>query len=402
MRRALVLLVPLALLLTAAALVGATAAQTAPDGQSPLVSVHGNATNYLTMAPPAVESTGHATVGLDVGLAVSTDGRNLQTTHELRSFRQRFAAAETDENRTAAYEATITSIEERTDELRARSVGLISSYAQRSVTAETLVRERAAISAEAASLQQVVDELNLVARQRLGYDLPDEHGARLENVDGRLAILQGSIADRTARLAASGSSHQVVYVESSTSGATFALMEGDTYVRETYLGDEYDPSAPDQFADGDGNPIERVLQRATQLYPTTNSEGVSAVGTTGVYQYNAMFEGGLVSVYIDGATTNAFRESLQADAPSFPPSERAETRSGAVTLQVNRTFSTGPMEIELVDSTTGTGLDGSVTVDGQPVGNTGLDGRLWAVEPRGEVTVEASTPEENLTLVLEA
>jgi len=42
-----------------------------------------------------------------------------------------------------------------------------------------------------------------------------------------------------------------------------------------------------------------------------------------------------------------------------------------------------------VTTESGNPLDGTVTVDNRTVGDTGPDGRLWTVAPRGNVTVTA-------------
>jgi len=398
MRRAIALLVPL--LVLAAALSVGTAAQDT-GGDALLVAEHGNATNYLAIEPAAVQTTARPSAGMDVGLEVGIDGRGLHAAHELRTFRQRFDAADTDANRTAAYDATISAIEERTDQLHARTDETIAAHARGTIDAETLLRERAAIGSEAARWHAVVRELEAVDDERLGYDLPADQDVRLANLTGRLTVLQGPISDRTARLAAGTTSPQSIYVESSSSGYAFALMEGDTYIRETYLGDEYEPTAPDSFAEASANRIEAVLARATELYPTTTSEGVSGFGSTSIYRYNAETEGGVMTVYLDGGTRNAFREGHQSDAPVLPVSDTVTARNGTVALRVNRTFTTGPMEISLVDPVTGTPVQGTVWVNDDRVGTTDAEGSMWAIEPRGEVTVEATTPDANLSVSFE-
>jgi hypothetical protein len=59
------------------------------------------------------------------------------------------------------------------------------------------------------------------------------------------------------------------------------------------------------------------------------------------------------------------------------------------------------MEISLVDPVTGTPVQGTVWVNDDRVGTTDAEGSMWAIEPRGEVTVEATTPDANLSVSFE-
>jgi hypothetical protein len=400
MRHSLVALVPL-LVLLAASLAGATAAQSAPGDEPLIVADHGNTTNYLTLPPAAVQATDGATIGMDLGLVVGTDGRTLQTTHAVRTFEDRYRAGDTDANRSAAYDAAIDAIDRRTERLEAHTRTVIAGHAAGSLETGTLLRERAAVSVEAARLQAAVRDLEATDQDRLDYDLPADRELKLANLTGRLAVLQGPVSERTARLAAGGGSPQAVYAESSATGYTLAMMDGDAYVRETYLGAEYDPAAEDQFSSASGNRIERVLERATELYPTTTSEGVGGYGSIGIYRYNAEVAGGQVTVYLDGGSTNAFRESHRVDAETLPVTDTTTAAEGSTTLRVNRTFQTGPMAVTLVDSATGTPLQGTISVNGEPVGKTDSTGQLWTIEPRGQVTIVATTDEDTLRVTLE-
>jgi hypothetical protein len=87
-------------------------------------------------------------------------------------------------------------------------------------------------------------------------------------------------------------------------------------------------------------------------------------------------------------------EDQQAAAPTLAVSDVAETTNGTVAMRVNRTFPTGPMEISLFDPGTETPVQGTVTVNGQELGGTTTEGVRWAVEPRGAVTVEATTDDD--------
>lgn len=398
MRRTTALLVPL-LVLAAVSLTAATVAQPAPgDGQSPLVADYDNTSYYLTSPTEDIQGSNTVSAGLDVGLAVGIDGRDLQTTHEMETFRQRFAAAETDANRSAAYDAILETVEERADTLRERDVEMNEAYTDERITSDSFLRERAVIVAEASRLQGMISELRAVESETLGFELSDRQRSRLRDVNGELTIVRGPVAERAAGLASGGGSPQAVYVENSASGHVIALVEGDTYVREAYLGDERDPTADDQFQSGNGTALENARQRALSLYPHTTAASVEPFGST--YQYNGIFNGGRVTVYLDGGTTNAFRERQRLNASRLPVAITESTTNGSATLRVNRTFPTGPMEIALVDADSGAPIDATVSIDGVEAGRTGADGSIWAVEPRESSQIRATNAETNVTLTV--
>lgn len=405
MRRSLALLVPLALALAltvaGVAFAGGTATQSAQDNETTAVASYENATNYLTLDED-VQASDYTTVGMDVGLQVGIEGRELHSVHELRTFRSRFEEATTDANRSVAYDAALSSLEERSDELVARTNDLIASYAQGSIEPGTLLRGRAVISAEASQLQEVVNEMQTIGGESLAYDLPDRFTNRIRTIQGKLAILRGPVSARTARLAASETDSQPIYLMSSTTGYSFALVDGTTYIRETYLGEEYAPTIGDQFAAERDDPLGWTHEHMKDLYDASNPDGTEILSPDGIYEYRASFESGEMTAYIHGGTTNVFRDGMRLNASMLPVSDTHETTNGSVRMQVSRTFSTGPMQIELFDEETNSTVNGRVTVNGQPVGETGRDGSLWAVEPSGDLTVEATTSQATVTLTFES
>lgn len=412
MRRSLALLIPLtlalALAVTGVTFAGSTAIQGVQDNETTAVETYENATDYLAIDPAAVEATDYVRVGFDVGLDVGIEGRTIQTELVFRSFRERFEAADTEENRTRAYGRAISTIEDRTDELYARLNGLVASHGEGSISTETLLRERAAIGAEAESLHSLVDDdggaLHAVADNAFDYDLTNEHVGRLETLDGRLRALQGPVSMQTVRLAAGERGSQSVYAESSATSYVFALVEGDTYVRESYFSEEYNPALSNQFLDAkDRANLERAFQRVRELFPTTNPAGMEWYQPSAIYELPGSLPAGEVTVYIDGGTTNPFREDLRLNASQLPVSTTNQATNGSLDLRVNRTFSTGPMHVELFDPAANETVSAEVMVNDQRVGETGEDDSLWAVEPRGDVTVEATTAEgEAVTLTFDS
>lgn len=404
MRRTIALLVPLLVVLAGATLAAGSAAQTVGDGQPSLVSGYDNTSNYLTIAPDDVTEAGRTTIGMDAGLATGTDGRELQVAYDLEAFQTAFAAADSDGNRSAAVDDYVETLQSRASVLESRHREVVSDYGEGDVAADALLRERAAIDAEARHLQSTVTQVRTVAREEPGYSLPDSLDGRLHNVAGRFDVLQGPLAERAATLSSRPDASQDVYVEGSPDGYVFASVQGSNYVREAYVGSAVNESAPDQFVAAGESRVIAAERRAEELYPWVRNNTLSKAsrgwGSTDIYRYDATFTDGQITVYLDGGSTDTFREGQRVALDSIPVSATAETRNESVRMTVNRTFPTGPMQVSLTDTDAEESVDGTVVVDDRTVGTTGEDGHLWAIEPRGQVTVRATTTDANLTVTL--
>ena len=107
-----------------------------------------------------------------------------------------------------------------------------------------------------------------------------------------------------------------------------------------------------------------------------------------------------MSVYLSGGTTNVFREAQTRTLSSFDTTEVVNRTVESVTLSVNRTFETGPAEITLTDATGGAPINGTVTVGNREPVPLGSDGRLWIVEPRGDVRINATAGTTEISATL--
>ncbi|MFB6308422.1 MAG: hypothetical protein ABEH35_03750, partial [Haloarculaceae archaeon] len=163
--------------------------------------------------------------------------------------------------------------------------------------------------------------------------------------------------------------------------------------------------ATDQFTQGDTHRINAANTRAFELYPWVTNHTVSptsrALGRTGIYRFHADHTQGELTAYIDGGTTNVFRESQRLDPTSMLTGGNVTRTGTAVRVRVNRSHPTGPMRVSLSNPSTGVAVNGTVHINGQPVGTTGDDGHLWVIEPRGSTVVNATTDDgQSVTVTL--
>lgn len=406
MRRSSVLLVSLILLVGASAVVPASvgADETPAETYPRIVTTNGSA-NYLALPADEVSRTGTATNGLSLSTAIASDTATLDSDLTRITFEQSFEEATTDAKRRTVIRDTADRVEQRKASLQHRDRAVIRGYTNGSLTAAEFVRERARIHNAAEQLQTTIQRVDRIARTDDRFSLSTPQKARLAALAAELEVLQGPVSDHIDSAAAGKTPGQMIYAEASDDGYTIAYVTDDTYVRETYLGDERKPNETDTFTTGNQPAINLATNRGYALYPWVTNHSVSPnsygpFGSSGIYRFTVDFSNGELTAHLDGATTNVFRESQRHGIAAIPVSDSYSKANGSLHARVNQTYDTGPTKLSLTRDGTDTPVNGTVTVDGKPVGHTGDDGTLWFVEPRGPVSVEATTDDENVTVYL--
>ncbi len=393
-RNALLLLLALLLVggLLAPAGVGADDTVAEPN---PLIVPMNDTANYLAIPGEEVRQRGTAANGLELGTAFAAGTYSLQSEHTRISFEQDFRRVDSDAEKTAVVRSVVDRADRRTEQLQRRDRAAIRAHANGSLSTAAFTRERAQIHAEADRLQSTIQRVDRVARDDDTYSLPVTVQARLANIGGELEVLQGPVSGHVAQTSAGQAARQNVYAETSADGYTMAYVTNDSYVRETYLGDERRPNATDRFATGDEPRINALNSRGHELYPWATSGPFSpsnqALGTSGIYRFSVDFANGELTSYIDGNTTDVFREAQRHKLSEMHVTNTITNTNDTLQVRVNKTYQTGPLHVELARNDTGVPINGTVTVDGEPVGNTGDDGSLWLVEPSGPDRVRVTT-----------
>ncbi|SFR89639.1 hypothetical protein SAMN05216559_0664 [Halomicrobium zhouii] len=400
MRRSSVLLVSLLLLVGGAfAPLGAGADDAAQA--SPLIVSMDNTSNYLTVPANEVTTTGTTVDGLSLATAIDGDTTGMQSEFIRISFERSFESAANDTEKTAAIRNAADSVERRQQALERRDRAAVSAYANGSMTAAEFTRERARIHRAAAKLRTTIQHVDTVARADDNYSPSARMRVRLADIGGELEVLQGPASEHVSRAASGETPGQMIYAETSGEGYTLAYVTDDSYVRETYLGAERDENATDAFTEADVPRGNAARLRGYELYPwVTNhslSPAIQGLGRTGIYRFTADFTDGELTAYIDGGTTNVFRESQRHKLSAMPVSNTITAHNDSLDMRVNKTYESGPLHVDLSHNETSVPANATVTVNGEPVGHTGSDGSLWLVEPRGPDRITATT-EDNETV----
>lgn len=390
----------LALLLVAAAALPVGSAVTSTDhaqaqfdAPSPVISPVENFANYASIPAGNVTRSAYGSVTVDVSTTIAADTAGLRGEYRTTAFEDQFYETSRAGERDEIIGTSVRRAEERTQQLRDRRAAAIEAYAAGTITTESFVRTMALVDSEADRIASTVRQIKEAARTS-SYSLPRTLDTRLENLRGELEVLRGPVAQRASRAVAGGDTIQSIYVESSESGYTLAIVDGDSYFRETYLANERRPDAVDQFRESDLYLVNAANRRGVELYPwVTNDTSPSgqALGETGIYRFRAEYTSGDLTAYLDGGTTNVFREHQRQSVGSVPVSDSVTARNGSLRVLVHTTYETGPMNVTVIDNETGQPVDATVTLDDNRVGTTGGDGTIWLVEPRPGVPLTIRT-----------
>ena len=365
-----------------------------------------NTSDYLALAGQSRANAQFGNATLDVTGAVALEQSQLQAELNESATLQAFESAASSTNRTVIVERAANRIQNRTDALRTRQERTVAAYNRGDISADTFLQRLAVIDTEAPQHRQYIDAVLQRTGRTPGYSLPNDLRTRLESLKVGPTVLQGSLRNSVGQSMSGENDAFRVYVETTDGGIVLARVTGNRYVREAFLDSEYQQPGPDQFAEGEQAPISAAYERARTLYPWTFENSITVpsatgYGSTSVYQIKVDHSQGVLTSYIDGTTTNVFRETQEKRLSQLPVAINATNRNRNLTIAAGLTHESGPLNVSVAHTATGDHADARVTLDGQYVGRTGPDGTLWTIRPHGPVTVNATTETgERVTLDL--
>ncbi|EMA00735.1 hypothetical protein SAMN05443574_101157 [Haloarcula vallismortis] len=373
---------------------GVLPAQTA-DGsdQLPQITAVDNTTNHLAIPASDVRSTTYNRSSIDVGVAVAAGSSDLRSDYATTTFERQFFQQDSEAARDRLVDEALTDIESQRTSLERRNQAAIQQYASGTITATEFLRQLALIDVESRQLASRLDGIRAAAGTAPDYSLSPAQRFRLENNRGVLKTHRGPISQRISDETAGTVEPNAVYVEASSEGYMLSTVADGQYTRETYLGQDREQTAVDQFAQTDDS-LGAVNTRAEALYPWLYSKqypSVQTYGRSAIYQIQADHSNGQLTAYLDGGTTNVFYETQTLELTTVDRSEVATGLNQSVRVRVQQSFESGPLLITVTDNSTGSTTDATVRINGKRLGTTGTDGALWTVEPRGEYTVVATT-----------
>jgi hypothetical protein len=356
------------------------------------ISAQPNTSNYLGIRDRAVERSDQSRAGLNVGSAVQQDVTELQSEYASLTFEQRYENTTGQQARLDVLHDEVGRLERRVQDLELRRNRAIDAYNSGDLGTESFLRELAAIDAAARGIESQFNRI----RQAAGLELPSDLTTKTTNLEADLLSLRGPVRQQVAQGMAGSRDSIPVYTVTSQTGVVLTSVQGSLYYREAYLGQNRDQVGTDRFVtDSDPSGVSTANNRATQLYPWVydnirSGPDVETIGNTSIYYVRLGHPHGSLDTYLDGRTESVFREFQGKSLDALPVTTSSNVSDG-LSLRVNRTHSTGPMELVVTDNATGDPVDATVVVNGDEVGSTGSDGRLWTLTPQRAVRVSVTT-----------
>lgn len=271
---------------------------------------------------------------------------------------------------------------ERVAELRARATAAQAAYTDGDITAATYVRRLGTIHAEASSLASMLGSTSADGTLYThAYDNGfSEIGTRVYRLRAQLATVEGPVRERVADVV-HGDRDQIRVHVTVGNGVMLSTIDDGQYVRETVRPDNVEESLGGDISDAPA-----IIQAQ---YPWLSNHSTSpSIETRGgfAFYYTANYGHGQISAYIDTTTERVYVERHHQTLAQLPAdAERNDTANNA-TLTTSRTYAGGPLLVR-VENESGEPLDTTVSLNGTVVGDTGDDGRLWALSPAGEYNV---------------
>lgn len=381
-------LLALLLLVSLAATASVTAAQ------SSLV-VDENSTNYLSIAEEDVEQESYESVGVDVSAAVAADAQRLHGEYDRRAFETKYERAATAEAQSEIAEEEMLRIENRVEEIDAERAELLQAHSNGTISTDRLLYELVRLDAVASQQQVSIGTVARTVDASPDVSLPVRLEQYVTNANGELVLLPAPVEEQVMASKNGTAQRQRLFVQAGEEKLVMVTVGEDGFTRQATLRDEYVRGAPDQF-DSDGEPrIVVAFQRGAELYPWLfeNADGTPSIrgfGDSSIYLITAEHPHGTTESYVDGATTNVFREHHAGDPESLPVSATLTDATDEFDIRVELTRPTGPMRVTAT-TPEGEPLRADITVNGEVVGTTDEDGQLWTVQPSGQFRVTAAS-----------
>jgi hypothetical protein len=375
--------------LPAMAFPGAQASGPQPTEASPVLEDG----DWLAPSSDGVASgSGH--VVLDASATLDTDAAGLESRYEEHHLDVRLERAGSDVERRAIVREETGELERAVAELRERERDAYRAYHAGEIDERELAVELAAVHSGAVDLQWSVSSLSDHVESVPGTD----RGSEFEAMAVETETMQGPVRERIAHALRGETDPARVHVEADATGVVLATVGDGQFYREAYRSDARDPTA-EPHLHSLGESEERIAELYPEVFPAARWS-YSEVGH-GTHRGAGSFSEGTITVYLDRATTDAYREyvTLRLDGIETAPLE-SETDDG-VRLSVEGTVTGGPAVVSITNDETDAPLSGAVAVDGRQLGTVDDEGELWIVLPHEPTEITASVGSTTVELTVD-
>ncbi|WP_134668408.1 DUF7094 domain-containing protein [Halorussus marinus] len=350
-----------------------------------------NTTAVLTLGADP-DRTAFDSASVSLGRALAADRASAETALSVGALDEKLAAAGSDRRRKQILTRYRYRIENHVISLRSAEQRATEAFSNGSLSATAYLRTLGRIDAEAEHVRHTVRELQTRAQK-----LPDFGMLNVDtSVQVRLMLVEGPVRDRISKSLRGTRDPIRVHVSTAGRGVALSAIRDGEYVREIARPDRRDSGTTESLTVG--RAFNLVLDQYPWVRNNTAGGSSSQYSPTDVYDVTVNHNHGNFTASLDAGTGEIFKEiqykRLEGQRTLPPGPGVRNTAANAfgtenVTLTVNRTYPGGPLRAHLANET-GAPLDGTITVDGEPVGATGSDGVLWTLGPDEQFRVSAT------------
>lgn len=324
----------------------------------------------------------HVDLGPALGFATNATSARLSTLSTI----DRVQRVEPDA-RERAIQNALSRIESDIETLRQREQAAIKAYSDGKISPRTLLVRLARIHIRAEALAEQRTQLVKIADETEGVDL---NQGRLAVLERRIDALTGPVRAEAVAVLQAKSPPSRFYIETGPESVVLSTLIGDTYVREAFRGDRYKQGGSDIDP-------ERALTIVSESYPViweTRQNNTEVTGSQGNYLVSVPHKRGQLLAFVDGGSKSVYKEFQQRPLATMDDFEGVSAAKDGLRLTVNRSYPGAPLHVRLIDVETGQPVNANITIgqgdrESELIGQTGSDGELWTLSPRGQYTITA-------------
>ncbi|WP_227353115.1 DUF7096 domain-containing protein [Haladaptatus salinisoli] len=347
--------------------------------------------SHLSIGKP--DRTDTYTPSVDLGAALTMDRAEVRTQKRMYTLNERLANADTQQAKEQVLIRHTAELESRLSSLNYTERTISKRFNSGEITTQQYVRRLAVLDVKARNIARSIEHFDDKG------DAVPSFAPPVRRLRANLYSLRGQVRQYAADRFRGRSEPRPIYVATTNTGVVLSTIEGSRYVREAFRADYRKPGEAKALL------VQRAANITLSQYPWLNGheKSPSTDYGAGVYPSIIPYSQGVVKPVLDSGTEKIFRETQYkylTGTNHIPYGTAVRNNSTTLNLAVNRTYSGGPLRINLTDAG-GDPVNGSVSIGETYVGQTGDDGVLWTVSPRQTFTVSTTRNSEtvNVTLV---
>lgn len=390
-----VLVTVLLILCSPAAVFGVGASSpttTTPSAKNPThPSGFNNTSAHLSLGTAGRSDT--ATPSLSLSTALEMDRNTLKTEKRMYTLDEQLSKVSTSGEKRQILLRFRGKLERKLSSLQTHERTASQQFNGQEIDTDEYVKELAILQTEADDLERSMKYMTSEGENVVKFS-PHEREFQSDLIPLRSRVRESAVSSIRY-----GTSSKPLYVATSQSGVVLATVINDQYIREAYR-DDYRNRSVNGFLS-----VQKARNVTVSQYPWASANG-DPPSTYQVYdkvtKTRIVHPQGLIRAYLDSGTKKIYREiqyKVLAGDDHVPYGTTFQNNSTNLHLVVNRTYSGGPLRINLTDSE-GDPVDGHIEIGETELGDTGPTGTIYTVSPSREFTVTATHDSETVKVTL--